>query len=268
MSDLAAFTQLMQFLMGLNNVFDSVRHQLLVMHPIPSIYKAYAMVQSVEKQKQVHYGLIENTETTTLHVKGGMRNEKKKFNVDKRAQHCTHCDKIRHSKDTCFKLHGTPNWYKELVDKKRRDARPTRGFTVETTTKKGAEIQPDTKEELLHELIKLMKHSVQPDQFQGNFAQIDDFADSDPLSSSSPDLISSLPFHPLDLNLLCHLLLFLLSLLILFAGHIVSILSLSGLQDYEFYMDDILLTGSSDATLHAVKEYLDRLFTIKDLGPA
>ncbi|KAL0423395.1 UNVERIFIED_CONTAM: Retrovirus-related Pol polyprotein from transposon RE1 [Sesamum radiatum] len=34
------------------------------------------------------------------------------------------------------------------------------------------------------------------------------------------------------------------------------------------YVDDILLTGSSDATLHAVKEYLDRPFTIKDLGLA
>ncbi|KAL0348033.1 UNVERIFIED_CONTAM: Retrovirus-related Pol polyprotein from transposon RE1 [Sesamum angustifolium] len=34
------------------------------------------------------------------------------------------------------------------------------------------------------------------------------------------------------------------------------------------YVDDILLTGSSDATLHAINEYLDRLFTIKNLGPA
>ncbi|KAL0317536.1 UNVERIFIED_CONTAM: Retrovirus-related Pol polyprotein from transposon RE2 [Sesamum angustifolium] len=120
--------------------------------------------------------LSENTDTTTLHVKGGMRYEKKKFNVDKRAQYCTHCDKTGHSKDTCFKLHGTPDWYKELVDKKRRDVGPTRGFTVETTTKKGTQIQLDTKEELLHELIRLMKHSMQPDQIQGNFAQINDFS--------------------------------------------------------------------------------------------
>ncbi|KAL0414383.1 UNVERIFIED_CONTAM: Retrovirus-related Pol polyprotein from transposon RE1 [Sesamum radiatum] len=34
------------------------------------------------------------------------------------------------------------------------------------------------------------------------------------------------------------------------------------------YVDDILLTGSSEAALHSVRDYLDRLFTIKDLGSA
>ncbi|KAL0340275.1 UNVERIFIED_CONTAM: Retrovirus-related Pol polyprotein from transposon RE2 [Sesamum radiatum] len=34
------------------------------------------------------------------------------------------------------------------------------------------------------------------------------------------------------------------------------------------YVDDILLTGSSTTNIDAVKTYLDRLFTIKDLGPA
>ncbi|KAL0288682.1 UNVERIFIED_CONTAM: hypothetical protein Sangu_2646800 [Sesamum angustifolium] len=163
-SDSTAFTQPMQFLMGLNDDFYSVRHQLLVMDPVPSINKAYAMVQSVEKQKQVHMDLFENTETTVLQVKGGMRYEKKKFNVDSELNIVHIVTRQGHSKDTCFKLHGTPDCYKEFVDKKRRNAGPTRGFTVETTTKKGAQIQPDTKEELLHELIRLMKHSMQPDQ--------------------------------------------------------------------------------------------------------
>ncbi|KAL0373066.1 UNVERIFIED_CONTAM: Retrovirus-related Pol polyprotein from transposon TNT 1-94 [Sesamum calycinum] len=34
------------------------------------------------------------------------------------------------------------------------------------------------------------------------------------------------------------------------------------------YVDDILLIGISEVLLHNVKQYLDRLFTIKDLGPA
>ncbi|KAL0404230.1 UNVERIFIED_CONTAM: Retrovirus-related Pol polyprotein from transposon TNT 1-94 [Sesamum radiatum] len=34
------------------------------------------------------------------------------------------------------------------------------------------------------------------------------------------------------------------------------------------YVDDILLIGTSENHLHAIKQYLDRLFTIKDLGPA
>ncbi|KAL0353608.1 UNVERIFIED_CONTAM: Retrovirus-related Pol polyprotein from transposon RE1 [Sesamum angustifolium] len=34
------------------------------------------------------------------------------------------------------------------------------------------------------------------------------------------------------------------------------------------YVDDILLTGNSESALHAVRDYLDDLFTIKDLGQA
>ncbi|KAL0306858.1 UNVERIFIED_CONTAM: Retrovirus-related Pol polyprotein from transposon RE2 [Sesamum radiatum] len=39
----ALFTQLMQFLMGLGEMFDHVRHQLLVMDSIPSVNRAYSM---------------------------------------------------------------------------------------------------------------------------------------------------------------------------------------------------------------------------------
>ncbi|KAL0303814.1 UNVERIFIED_CONTAM: Retrovirus-related Pol polyprotein from transposon RE1 [Sesamum radiatum] len=168
----AAFTQLMQFLMGLSDVFDTVKHQLLVMDPVPSINRAYSMVQSVEKQKKVHLEIADTTENTALHVKGGQRFDKKRYNVDKRTQYCTHCERAGHNKDSCFKLHGTPDWYKELVDKKKRDAGGARGFTVDATTKN---LQSDTKEELLHELIRLVKNTMQPD-VQGNLAHVDDFA--------------------------------------------------------------------------------------------
>ncbi|KAK4384525.1 Retrovirus-related Pol polyprotein from transposon RE1 [Sesamum angolense] len=82
MTDMASFTQLMQFLMGLSDVFDSVRHQLLVMDPVPSINKAYDMVQSVEKQRQVHMELSESTESAALHVRGGNKFDKRKFTTE------------------------------------------------------------------------------------------------------------------------------------------------------------------------------------------
>ncbi|KAK4382735.1 Retrovirus-related Pol polyprotein from transposon RE2 [Sesamum angolense] len=174
MTDMASFTQLMQFLMGLSDVFDSVRHQLLVMDPVPSINKAYAMVQSVEKQRQVHMELSESTESAALHVRGGNKFDKRKFTTDKRPQYCVHCDRAGHSKETCFKIHGTPDWYKELQDKRRRDTIPARGFTVDANPMK--EVHSETKGELLQELIRLMKTGFHMDSPQGNFAQSDDFA--------------------------------------------------------------------------------------------
>ena len=40
---------------------------------------------------------------------------------------CTHCGKTKHTRDTCFQLHGYPDWWHELQAKKKPD----------TTTKTG-----------------------------------------------------------------------------------------------------------------------------------
>ncbi|KAL0411948.1 UNVERIFIED_CONTAM: hypothetical protein Slati_3784500 [Sesamum latifolium] len=49
LADLNVFTQLMQFLMGLGDVYDHVRSQVLLMDPLPSIGKTYSMFLRVEK---------------------------------------------------------------------------------------------------------------------------------------------------------------------------------------------------------------------------
>ncbi|KAK4395262.1 hypothetical protein Sango_1680500, partial [Sesamum angolense] len=49
-ADLAEQRQLMQFLMGLNDEYDTVRSQILVNEPLPSVNVAYSMVLRVEKQ--------------------------------------------------------------------------------------------------------------------------------------------------------------------------------------------------------------------------
>ncbi|KAL0362396.1 UNVERIFIED_CONTAM: Retrovirus-related Pol polyprotein from transposon RE2 [Sesamum calycinum] len=157
-SDLALFTQLMQFLMGLGEMFDHVRHQLLVMDSIPSVNRAYSM--------DVGY-------------KG---DQKRRSFVDKRQQFCEHCVKSGHTKHMCFKIHSTSDWYKDLVEQKRKDGNGSgsgRNFAANTEERK---VQPhlneDSKELLLKELIKLVRGSgTQPEPIQQvNFAQLDDFA--------------------------------------------------------------------------------------------
>jgi hypothetical protein len=34
---------------------------------------------------------------------------------------CSHCGNLKHTQDTCFKLHGYPDWWNELRARKRRD---------------------------------------------------------------------------------------------------------------------------------------------------
>ena len=44
---------LMQFLMGLNESYSAVRGQILLMNPLPSLRRAYALVSQEEKQREL-----------------------------------------------------------------------------------------------------------------------------------------------------------------------------------------------------------------------
>jgi len=49
--------KLIHFLMHLNDEYESVRSQILLLDPLPNVNKAYAMIQRVEKQRQVASGV-------------------------------------------------------------------------------------------------------------------------------------------------------------------------------------------------------------------
>nr|DAD21654.1 TPA_asm: hypothetical protein HUJ06_023117 [Nelumbo nucifera] len=88
--------------MGLNDSFDNVRNQILVMDPLPSINKVYAMVMRVEKQRQVHINFGESVESSVLLAKsaGQSANTYNRF--------CTYCNTPGHLVETCFKKNGYP----------------------------------------------------------------------------------------------------------------------------------------------------------------
>ncbi|KAL0461275.1 UNVERIFIED_CONTAM: hypothetical protein Slati_0015100 [Sesamum latifolium] len=60
-SVLTASTQVMQFLMGLHETFDSERSQILMQDPLPDVEKDFSMVFAVEKQRVVHLDVVEET---------------------------------------------------------------------------------------------------------------------------------------------------------------------------------------------------------------
>ncbi|KAL0368058.1 UNVERIFIED_CONTAM: hypothetical protein Scaly_1024700 [Sesamum calycinum] len=43
--------------------------------------------------------------------------------IDKKSQFCHHCNKPGHTKETCFKIHGVPDWYKVLVDQRKKEGK-------------------------------------------------------------------------------------------------------------------------------------------------
>lgn len=111
---------LFQFLIGLNDVHGFVRCQILFMDPLPSINKVFSMIFQIESLKEssevAEQGAfardIKNSST------GKRLFDKKEQQTEKRNWICQFCKRKGHSKDTCFKLHGIPDWYKAMTKKR------------------------------------------------------------------------------------------------------------------------------------------------------
>jgi len=66
--------KLMQFLMHLNEDYDIVRGQILLLDPFPTVNKAYSMIQMVEKRKQVTSSMGATREIAADVLQSGHRN--------------------------------------------------------------------------------------------------------------------------------------------------------------------------------------------------
>ncbi|KAL0388059.1 UNVERIFIED_CONTAM: hypothetical protein Sradi_2687700 [Sesamum radiatum] len=117
--NLALFTQFLQFLMALGEEFDNV----------PMLgFENVAM------------------HTRTDYKKDFRGTTKKRTYEDKRSQYCDHCERKGHTRETCFKLHGTPDWYKELAEQRRKQPGGVRGLIADNIERWGAGGQPESKD--------------------------------------------------------------------------------------------------------------------------
>ncbi|XP_074299199.1 uncharacterized protein LOC141630251 [Silene latifolia] len=127
--------KLIQFLMGLNRGYDTVRSQILSMDPLPSIKKALGFLQKIERQKQITESVHTITEASAYasykvpdHKKNvgySGKADGSLVNSDKYCDHyekkghtkatyfglnrCPHCNKFGHNPLNCFVIKGFPN---------------------------------------------------------------------------------------------------------------------------------------------------------------
>ncbi|KAL2238803.1 UNVERIFIED_CONTAM: hypothetical protein Sindi_1072000 [Sesamum indicum] len=89
--------------MGLNDSYDNIRSQTLVLEPLPLVNKAYYMVLRIERQRMV------NSEYSDIGEGSAMKAYEQRYSasntgprqfmqhkepVDKRSLLCEHCNKI------------------------------------------------------------------------------------------------------------------------------------------------------------------------------
>jgi len=81
--------KLFQFLNGLDEEYSPQRSQILIMHPLPSVESACAMLQQEELHREVLTGHPVQVESAALLSKGAAN------------LHCSFCDNKGHLKEKC-----------------------------------------------------------------------------------------------------------------------------------------------------------------------
>ncbi|XP_074381462.1 uncharacterized protein LOC141723534 [Apium graveolens] len=112
--------QLTQFLMGLSEQFTSLRGQILLMKPVPSLSQCYYILLQEENQRNTQQSSYMTGNSLAMNVKNNYSGSQKKSDStpiptnrksDSNMQ-CEFCDMQGHSKDTCFCFHGYPQWHR------------------------------------------------------------------------------------------------------------------------------------------------------------
>ncbi|KAG7556631.1 Retrotransposon gag domain [Arabidopsis suecica] len=106
-----------KFLMGLNESYDQTRRHILMLKPIPTIEEAFNIVTQDERQKNVKPPT--RVDNVAFQSTNPMMNDAEgayiaAYNTVRPSQKpvCSHCGKVGHTVQKCFKILGYPPGYK------------------------------------------------------------------------------------------------------------------------------------------------------------
>lgn len=108
----AETSKIIQFLMGLNDNFANIRGQILNMSPRPALTVIYNMLDQDESQRLVG-GSMSSTlvNPTAFQVQAQTVPDQNQILLAQSGYQkpkCSHCHKLGHTADKCYKLHGWP----------------------------------------------------------------------------------------------------------------------------------------------------------------
>ncbi|KAJ8638947.1 hypothetical protein MRB53_015641 [Persea americana] len=112
------------FLDGLDDQLDKVRSDVLQLQSFPTVEQAYAHVRREDIRQAVMTSGSDITPGAVMASKG-FKPEKPKSKPQSDGGKCTHCDNMKHTRETCFKLHGYPEWWNDFQARKKREGTST-----------------------------------------------------------------------------------------------------------------------------------------------
>lgn len=104
-------SRIIQFLMGLNESFANIRGQILNMKPRPGLTEIYNMLDQDESQRSVGHSLKSIANPSAFQIRSSnLAHQPHTLLAQAGYQKpkCSHCHKMGHIADKCYKLHGYP----------------------------------------------------------------------------------------------------------------------------------------------------------------
>ncbi|KAJ0925089.1 putative RNA-directed DNA polymerase [Helianthus annuus] len=108
-NDFSALIKLMQFLMGLDDVYQPVRTNILTRESFPSVKVAFSIVSREESHRLSSSGSKSLSVSYVARSNQSNQNtSRKNFRGSNSNLKCTHCNMIGHTIDRCFEIIGYP----------------------------------------------------------------------------------------------------------------------------------------------------------------
>ncbi|KAJ0779316.1 putative RNA-directed DNA polymerase [Helianthus annuus] len=112
-NDFSHLIKLMQFLMGLDNVYQSVRTNLLIKDPLPSVKEAFSIISREESHRNSNVNVSKEQNVGFFAKTNSVIDNRKKISKSLNQNlKCSHCNKVGHNIDKCFEIIGYPPWIK------------------------------------------------------------------------------------------------------------------------------------------------------------
>ncbi|CAJ2674795.1 uncharacterized protein LOC123890336 [Trifolium pratense] len=139
---------LMDFLQGLNDSYTSVRSQILLMDPLPSVPKAYSLLLQEERQRSISDSRSVSIDQSAMSVQ---QSNSLQEASSKPHYYCSICKLDGHSDSRCYSKIGYPSWWKHNIGSNKprrgsssRDGRGTRPSASPARSNAAVVPSPDT----------------------------------------------------------------------------------------------------------------------------
>ncbi|MFS7950553.1 putative RNA-directed DNA polymerase [Helianthus anomalus] len=179
-NDFTTLIKLMQFLMGLDDVYQPVRTNLLTREPFPSVKVAFSIISREESHRNVGNSSKGQNVSFVSKPNQSFDNKKRFPRGPNPNLKCTHCNMIGHTVDRCFEIIGYPPGMKKRTGQFVKNNVSNKSNVVGSSSSGGS--LPFTSEQI-SKLLSLVDGKAESDQSRMNVGGQSNFISCSAVSS-------------------------------------------------------------------------------------